>query len=156
MLSLFIALLFPAEPPPQPRCAHDREAMLAMDWFSFDQGPDGWRSVSNREGCYEAAADLVQIYRSTLGLSDNTTLYVHEAQLRASVGETSRAIDLFEMARHDEDPFGWNIYMDASVAFLRGNREALRDARARLAALPIRRNFSTKTEILPRMRRAGQ
>lgn len=106
MLTLLaVAFLQPA-PPATPRCACDRAAMLAMEWRAFDQGPDGWRRLEAIEGCDEAAADLIALYRSMHGLADNTTLYVHEAQLRAFAGQTARALDLFELARHDVDPFG--------------------------------------------------
>lgn len=137
MFALVLAMLLQMAPPAEPRCGYDRAAMLAMDWMTFDQGPDGWRRLEAIEGCDEAAADLIADYRSMHGLSDNTTLYVHEAYARAFAGQTSRALDLFELARKDVDPFGWNIYMDATVAFLRRDRAALLDARERLATLPI-------------------
>lgn len=137
MLTLVLAMMLQTETPAEPRCAYDRDTVLALDPWAFDQGPDGWRRLEQIEGCDEAAADLIRLYRSMHGQSGNTTLYVHEAYSRAFAGETGRAIELFELAKHDDDAFGWNIYMDAVIAFLREDRASLVDARARLAGLPI-------------------
>lgn len=69
----------------------------------------------------------------------------HEGQARAMAGQTQQAIELFDQSRHppEEDaPFGWNLYVDGSIAFLRGDRQALQSARDRLAILPRPENFS--------------
>ncbi|MEQ8434624.1 MAG: hypothetical protein RIA71_10315, partial [Oceanicaulis sp.] len=60
-------------------------------------------------------------------------LYWHEGQMRAFAGQTDRAAALFDQARSD-DP-AWNLYVDASIAFLRRDRDALEAARATLARL---------------------
>jgi len=66
----------------------------------------------------------------------------HEGQLRAELGQTAEAIRLFQRARRPDVLLGqsqenWNAYVDATVAFLKGDRAALLSARARLAASPI-------------------
>lgn len=57
----------------------------------------------------------------------------------ASAGMNELAIPALEAARMDPalDPAGWNHYVDATIAFLAGDREALEQARDRLAAVPF-------------------
>ncbi len=123
-----------------PKCSYDRERLLALDEASFDQdlsgGGQGWRAVANVPGCELAAADLLAAYRKAHpGGSD--TLSWHEGQLRAMAGQYTQAIPLLEAARKpaELDPAGWNAYVDATVAFLRGDRAALAKAQAALASV---------------------
>jgi len=53
-----------------------------------------------------------------------------------------RAIPLLEGARKpaDQDDAGWNLYVDATVAFLRHDKSKLMDARRQLAAVPFPEN----------------
>ena len=115
-------------------CAFDRTQMLALSQDAFDQDMNGgWRALAAREGCIEAAADLIRDYREAKGLPDSVFVW-HEGQLRASLEETERAIELFEKSRYpQEDPLGWNLYVEASVAFLRKDKPALIRARDALA-----------------------
>ncbi len=117
-------------------CAYDRAAMLMLGQQAFDQDPNGgWRALSVRSGCTLAAADLIRDYRDSHP-DDPGILYWHEGQLRANAGQTEQAIALFDRSRKTDDPFGWNLYVDASIAFLRGDRPALDAARGALARLP--------------------
>jgi hypothetical protein len=50
---------------------------------------------------------------------------------------------LFDRSRH-VDPFGWNLYVDASIAFLRGDRAVLQRARDALAVLPRPPHFQPR------------
>lgn len=125
-------------------CAFDRDTMLQLDQRTFDQDfSNGWREVASRPGCKEAAAELIREYR-VANNPDSSILYWHEGQLRAMIGATSRAVELFRQSRKDPklDRIGWNHYVDATIAFLLGNRERLRRARERLAATPEPDNFS--------------
>jgi hypothetical protein len=106
-------------------CVFDRARLLALDEHSFDQDMNGgWRAVAQNEECTEVAADLIRECRETRGLL-STILYWHEGQLRATAGSTDEAIRLFEKSRKAEDAFGWNLYVDASLAFLRHDKPAL-------------------------------
>ena len=139
-----IALLFGlaacASAPIADQCAYDLEAMLALDEEAFDQdlagGGGGWRKVGHVPGCELSAADLIAAYRARH--ASTSILLWHEGQLRAFAGETDRAIPLLLESRHDStsDFAGWNEYVDATAAFLRGDRAALAEARGRLAAKP--------------------
>ncbi|MBO9498130.1 MAG: hypothetical protein J7496_06660 [Novosphingobium sp.] len=123
------------EPALHANCTYDRAAMLAMDYAEFDQDPaSGWRALP-AEGCDLEIADLIGDWR-TQHESTDPILYWHEGQVRAVAGQIARAIELFERSHEAIDPFGWNLYVDGSVAFLRRDRAALQAARDELAALP--------------------
>lgn len=121
------------------RCKHDKDAMLALDEKPFDQdlaGGGGWRAIANIPGCELAAADLLAAYRARHPGSESILAW-HEGQMRASAGQYKQAIPLLESARKptDQDPAGWNHYVDASLAFLQHDKPALLTARERLAAI---------------------
>jgi hypothetical protein len=126
-------------------CIFDRAKLLALDEHSFDQDMNGgWRTVAQREGCTEIAADLIRDYRETRG-STSTILYWHEGQLRAMAGSTEEAIRLFEKSRKTAgDAFGWNFYVDASIAFLKRDKLALLAAREALAGVPRPKDFDPR------------
>lgn len=133
-----------AKPPSvPPACAHDREALLALPEPAFDQdlsnGGGGWRALAARQECVATAADLIREYRHRHAIGGGILAW-HEGQLRAEAGDAAQAIALFERARKPpgKDPIGWNAYVDASIAFLRGDRASLVAARERLAATPYR------------------
>jgi len=155
ILLLFVGSLYPgawASPalgsstiePGEFMCIFDRAKLLALDEYSFDQDMNGgWRAVAQHEDCTEIAADLIREYRETRGLV-STVLYWHEGQLRASAGSTDEAIRLFEKSRKAEDAFGWNLYVDASIAFLKHDKPALLSAREALARLPRPKDFDPR------------
>lgn len=121
-------------------CAYDEEAMLALDEAAFDQSlPNGgWRAIGNIPGCEVAAAELIAAYRVQHPTASSTVAW-HEGQMWAAAGLHEKAIPALESARKDpaRDPAGWNHYVDATIAFLAGDREALEQARDRLAAVPF-------------------
>ena len=131
----------PAAPEPAPpACAHDREALLALDFKAFDQDLEGgWRPLGNSPACEAAGAELIAAYRqrNASRLTDEQTrgLKWHEAQLRAAQGEYARAADLMTEARADSPALDDRLYAVATIAYLRRDRPALLDARAKLAAL---------------------
>jgi hypothetical protein len=118
-------------------CGYDREGLLALDEASFDQDLEhGWRSVARQEGCLAVAADLIRDYREANSLSSRM-LFWHEGQLRAYSGDVERAIPLLAKSqREDDDGLPWNLYVDATIAFLKQDKEALLQARDALANLP--------------------
>jgi hypothetical protein len=113
--------------------------MLALDRKGFDQTlPDGgWRGLYER-GCYAEAAELIRAWRHEKR-DHASILYTHEGQMRAYAGQTEQAIALLRLTYKpmDEDAdFGWNFYMDGTIAFLKRDRAALDTAIARLQAVP--------------------
>jgi len=137
--ALALAVLAPADGTTQ--CQYDRSAMLALDLPAFDQDMNGgWRTLEAKD-CAKEAADLIRVWREahgSMGPAD-TLLSWHEGQLRADVGQYADAIRLFQAGRHpaaDDAKWGWSLYVDGSIAFLRGDRRKLEAARTKLAALP--------------------
>ena len=67
--------------------------------------------------------------------------------MRANLGQTAAAIALFEKAYKTPEQdrgFGWNLYVDGSIAFLRRDRAALDTARDALAAVPRSASFDPR------------
>jgi hypothetical protein len=139
---LFSSVLFTscviagAQEIPTKNCAYDRARMLALDENQFDQDMSGgWRALSSTPGCELAAADLLRDYREAHG-DDWGLLYWHEAQLRAFVGQYKEAIALMKHSYMPADKADWNAYVDATIAFLRRDSDALKQAKVKLAAFP--------------------
>lgn len=127
-----------AQAAPPPACAHDRVRLLALNEDQFDQDmAGGWRALSAIPGCTLVAADLVHAYSEAHG-NKSGLLFWHEAQLRAEAGQYPEAAALMQRAYKPagEDKAGWNPYVEATIAFLRRDRAAFAQARARLAATP--------------------
>lgn len=144
-LATFAATLASAQGPAADACAYDRQRIMALDQRTFDQDrTGGWRLLARNPQCRAVAADLIRDYREAHGLSASI-LFWHEGQMRANAGQTERAIALFDRSRHAEpDSFGWNLYVDATIAFLRGDRPALQAARDALAARPRPADFAPR------------
>jgi hypothetical protein len=123
-------------------CAHDRAALLALSPDAFDQDRDGgWRPLAEKTECQETAADLLAEYRAahwgSLAPGDLHVNYWHEGQIRASVGQTERAVRLLMAGVNPEvQGDGFQEYAIGTAAFLNGDHEGLQAARDRLAALP--------------------
>lgn len=126
--------------------------MLALDYWTFDQGADGIQSVIRKPGCEIAAADLYKDYHAQLrersepvtiktpdgsdiaisATGELPILYWHEGQLRAFGGDYEGAILLFEesLSKTGASRFGWNEYVRGTIAFLRNDLETLSAERA--------------------------
>jgi hypothetical protein len=78
-------------------------------------------------------------------------LYWHEAQIRASIGESDAAIALMKESRQpgSDDRYGWNLYIDATIAFLRKDKDGFIEARRRLDQLKKPDNLSADAEWPP-------
>jgi hypothetical protein len=141
MFGFVIAAALAATPPGDP-CPYDRDRLLSLDQNAFDQDLEGgWRKLADDPRCWIAAADLLRDYREAHH-STASILFWHEGQLRANAGQTDAAITLFEQSRAKEaDPFGWNFYVDGTIAFLRHDRARLQAARDKLAVLPKPKDF---------------
>jgi hypothetical protein len=124
-------------------CRDADDAMLAMSLHEFDQTDAGWRSL-DAVGCERQTAEAIRRYReanaATLPAGADI-LFWHEGQLRAGAGETDEAIRLMLLSR-EQDSDAIRPYTDATIAFLRRDREALMAARAELVALPMPETFA--------------
>ncbi|MEO1323224.1 MAG: hypothetical protein AAFV59_09485 [Pseudomonadota bacterium] len=126
-------------------CVENRDALLALDAKTFDRTiGEGWRTVAAKEGCQLAAADLIAEYRETKlpseDLRSGSSLIWHEGQARAMGGQTEAAIIILAQARRSKidnsADTAWNLYVDATIAFLKQDRMALDQTYAELSALP--------------------
>jgi len=126
-------------------CEVDRERMLALDEHAFDQDMSGgWRRLAQSPRCRAVAADLIRDYRAH-NKKETPLLTWHEGQLRADMGDTAAAIALFERSyKPAAESSAWNKYVDATIAFLRGDRKAFDAAREALAALPRPAGFDLR------------
>jgi hypothetical protein len=140
---------------PYPECVPDPESYLALSYQDFDQGvrpladgsrqEAGWREINNQEGCQAAAAMLISQWRerhgATLEPVMQSFMAFHEGQIRAGAGDYSGAIPLIEAGRGMFNNAAGQAYVDAIVAFLRSDRDALIAARERLLAVPAPDNW---------------
>lgn len=127
-----------AQEVPSKGCEADRARLLALDESHFDQDlSGGWRALASTPGCALVAADLLHDYREAHH-KDSGILFWHEAQVRADAGQYPEAIALMQHSYKpsDADKAGWNLYVDATIAFLRRDRTALEQAKTKLAAVP--------------------
>lgn len=123
------------------RCGVDTDEvnrLIGLDPWAFDQDREGgWRVVARREGCEPAGAALIETYlhfAPQLDAQSFSILRWHAGQMHASSGETEAAIAWFSAAKKPGDD-AWNLYADATIAFLEEDRDAAETARAALAAL---------------------
>ncbi len=122
-------------------CSIDTDALgalLSLSQQDFDQdfNGGGWRHYGHREGCEYATGELIEIYRDHApGAEPGGTgiLNWHAGQMYAYAGAYERAVTLFEIARN-HDGGAWDQYADATIAFLRDDREAAEAAREDLLA----------------------
>lgn len=118
-------------------CAMNRSELLNLNETDFDQATGhGWRGLAERN-CKREAAMLIAQWRARHP-GHSRMIYWHEGQLWADLGRYPAAVRLFRRARTPvglPDPFGWNFYVDGTIAFLRSDKPSLLDARERLAQL---------------------
>ena len=138
---MFLALSGASAPLLAAECSvANRDAVLALPLQVFDGDPDaGWRPLADRPGCSLETADLIADYRRQQPkAAGDRPLIWREAQLRALGGQRDPASALMRTTYKPAhaDVGGWNAYVDATIAFLDDDLPALKQARARLAALP--------------------
>jgi hypothetical protein len=118
------------------------DSYLKLDYKSFDQAlPDGgWRGLSNK-GCELEAIKLVEIYHlhhlDDLNESQAQILYWHAGQVYGMQNLNDLAISRFKKSYNpkekSDDPFKWNSYVDATIAFFEHDLPKLKQARQSLA-----------------------
>ncbi len=123
-------------------CEYDRDRLFALDMNGFDQDLEGgWRALANQNGCLPVAAELIRDYHAAQP-EKSYLLYWHEGQVRALSGEAAKATELFAMSYTTalDDTFGWNLYVDATIAFMKQDKASLLKAYVALANLPVPQN----------------
>ena len=141
LAALFFALVQPAAATVCEISADQRAGYLAMSYEDFDQTPgEGWRPMGESEACYTAAGDLIADYllysHASLEAYNVRVLRFHAGQMFAFAGDTDRALAFFQASYGapygESDRLDWNSYVDATIAFLADDREALEAAHGRL------------------------
>lgn len=109
------------------------QSQLSLDYAAFDAA--GWRNLLG-QGCADAAIAQLAAYRDAnaarLAPEDLRELHFHIGQTLAFSGRDSASIAHFEAARGGPDE--WAAYVDAALAFLKRDADALAAARTRYAA----------------------
>lgn len=111
----------------------EHEALLAQDWYTFDQSADGFRTlVSGERYCPLLAAELIVDYLERhrgLSTSERYVSEFHAGQQFAGANDVGRALPHFYRGFNpDEDPDSsnrWNAYVRATIAFLEQDRLTL-------------------------------
>lgn len=114
------------------------ETFLAQDFDTFDQKPEGWRSLYSPGGtCDLVIAQLIDSYHLTHQASmlpwQDRLSYWHAGQSYAFAKLDTVAVRRFENSFDPDEPaspaFHWNAYARATIAFLKRDRAALEKAR---------------------------
>jgi len=127
------------------------DRLLALSQKGFDQNfsGEGWRPLADKEGCKNTAGEVIKAYilYSTPAIPENQNiLRWHAGQMKAGAGKYNEALAFFRGTYYrDSDTRNgeWNLYVDATIAFLSGDREALVQARDKLAAMPVSEKLKT-------------
>jgi hypothetical protein len=128
---------------------------IRMNYLEFDQSPNGWRQLVN---CPVEASMLLKRYMKRLDYEMQGVRW-HLAQTLAMSGDSKGAIEAALLSLNPPEvekraTFSWNIYVQATVEFLRNDRQAfdvqLEAQRQAAAAHP---ENQTNLDVLSRMAR---
>jgi hypothetical protein len=115
-----------------------RQALLAYAAFDGQPAPTGWRSLSG-SGCVDAAVALLGAYEaanaSRLRPAESMELSFHTGQVLALAGREQESISHFERSLRNDATPEWRGYVEATLAFLRRDLEALKAAHVRYSAV---------------------
>jgi hypothetical protein len=140
-LSLFFLFFFQS-------CAQNK--YLDQDYKSFDQDQkSGWRQLAH-EGRFKEVAELIDRYlkrNKSLDVSQIVNLHFHAGQLYAFADSYDMAVERFKKAKYNPIPDvepaqmkaffeEWNVYVDATIAFIRKDRMKLLAYRTQMANIP--------------------
>lgn len=117
------------------------DGLVRLPQQDFDQDFDGgWRSVAERDGCNDAAGELILAYMhysAPRPPTDMSILRWHAGQMKAYAGKTEQALALFAGTYGDSDDLAWNLYVDATLAFLQNDLAGIETAYAQLSGLDV-------------------
>lgn len=131
------------------RCGVDNvefDRQLSLSQKDFDQDfTGGWRAIDYKDGCNNAAGELIKaymLYSAPHPPKQMRILRWHAGQTKASAGQIGEAIALFAGSYNPDPERGteWNLYVDATIAFLQKDKAALQHAHDTLAATTVSEN----------------
>lgn len=119
----------------------ERRRVLALPFREFDQSTGGgWRALYAKK-CYDEAAELLVAY---MGLhpqvaKEQYILPFHAGQMFALGGRYAEAIGWMERGYSDtkSEIINWNAFVDANIAFLKGDRTGLLKQRELVNQQPV-------------------
>lgn len=128
------------------------ETFLKMDFWQFDQRPEGWRSLSNPDGSedYLATGKVLDTYyekKKGLPARQKSLIAFHAGQNYGFSNETETAIARFQKSHEDDQP-DWNAYVDATIAFLKNDKNSLLEARKKLEIIPGQMNLNVVDRLI--------
>ncbi len=139
------AALAQSSPAAAADCATAHQSALDLPFEAFDSAETGWRRWA-AYGCEREAAALIVAYRDLytdeLDTSQVSLLDWHAGQLYAAAGDYGFAIERMLLAKEATSEPAELEYINATIAFLRSDREALLAARQRMAEIPEPASFS--------------
>jgi hypothetical protein len=95
--------------------------MYGMDPHTFDQSDEGWRSLPEKEQS-RVISGYIRKNKKKLEPQHLSMLHWHLGQSHAVQGNNKMAIRHMEKSKNDDDQ--WNRYTDASIAFIKGDKDA--------------------------------
>jgi hypothetical protein len=103
------------------------ESDMNLSYKDFDQTMGSGFRVLSAQGCHSESAELIERYIEH-NSAEQSSLRWHIAQARAMAGENAEAIRYARTTLLEEEDFSeralrWNDYVQATIAFLEGNRE---------------------------------
>lgn len=104
------------------------DSLMKLSFDEFDQDMEGgWRYYSNKED-FETATVLIKLYlkkHPEIEVSKRGVMSFHCGQMLALLDKNEEAIPYMEASKKKEkDVMNWDVYVDATVAFLKKDREA--------------------------------
>ena len=103
------------------------DSLMALSFDEFDQNmAGGWRYYADK-GDLETASELIKLYLSNhpeIESSHRRVMNFHCGQMLAMMNKNMEAIPYMEASKNTEkDIMQWNIYVDATISFLRKDRD---------------------------------
>jgi hypothetical protein len=132
------------------------EEILKLDYWAFDQGPEGWRSISEFTDASNAdclvAGILCEEYcaKQTDLSAENRSMLAFHAGQNFAFGEAyvNATLNFEQSFRENQDD--WNAYVMATIAFIKKDKSALLKERAKLAAIDGQQNLNVVDRLIER------
>ena len=104
------------------------DSLMGLSFDEFDQNMEGgWRLYANRMD-FDSATQLIKLYldkHPDLKSNEREVMSFHCGQMLALMDKNLDAIPYMEASKKkNEDVMQWNIYVDATIAFLKKDKEA--------------------------------
>lgn len=129
----------------------ERQRLMSLDFEAFDQDMNGgWRTYGNQLE-FELAAGLIEEYMTLHPEIEEGQLSVmkwHTGQMYALADKNEKAIPFMEASKKEEDVMSWNTYVDATIAFLKKDKDGLIEKRKELEKSSMMPADSNKNLIL--------